>query len=320
MIQRRHLLVAAAALPVPVLALPQRPLRLVVSSAPGASLDALARIIAPSLSARLGQPVIIENQGGANGLLAAQQVARAEPDGTTLLLTGDAIVLASLAQPQSGLAFESAFAPVTQLVRAAQILVTHPGAPFRDIAGYVAAVRARPGALNIGIPAQAGIAQVVHEMLAARLGGLRVEFVSYRGGGPAITDLIARNTDALVITLPAVTEQIRQGAIRPLAVSTAMRDPALPDVPTLAETVAPGFDVDSWQGVLAPARTPPDSVAAVHAALAATLAEPALAERLAGLGFVVTGLGPEAFRARAAASSAQFAPVIRAIAAATPRG
>ena len=317
MFARRHMLAGATALlatgPGRAAGFPDRALRLVVSSAPGASLDTLARILAPALSARLGQTVVVENQGGANGLLAAQLVARAEPDGHTLLLTGDAIVLASLAQPQAGIGFDTAFAPVTQAVRAAQILVTHPAAPFHDIAGYVAAVKARPGALNIGLPAQGGIAQVVHEMLGRRLGGLAVEYVGYRGGGPAIADLLARSLDALVITLPAITEYVRQGSILPLAVSTATRDPALPEVPSLAETVAPGFDVDSWQGVLAPARTPDAVVAQLHAALAAVLAEPALAGRLTGLGFAITALGPAAFRARARAVSEALGPVVRAL-------
>ncbi len=323
MLHRRHILAGSALLaarPAQAAdAFPQRPLRLIVSSAPGASLDSLARILAPTLSARFGQPVIVENQGGGNGLLAAQQVARAEPDGTTLLLTGDAIILAALAEPRAGISFES-FAPIIQAVSAAQILVTHPGTGIRDVQGYVAAVRARPGGLNVGIPSQAGIAQVVHELLGAQLGGLPVEFVSYRGGGPATTDLLARNTDAMVITLPAVTEYIRQGAIVPLAVSTGARDPALPEVPTFAETVAPGFDVDSWQGILAPARTPPAIVAALHAGFAATLSDPAVANRLRGLGFTITALPPEAFAARAAVSSAQAAPVIRAIAERSPRG
>ena len=312
---RRGLLVGAAALALarPALAagFPQRPLRLVVSSAPGASLDALARIVAPAFGARIGQAVVVENQGGANGMLAAQQVARAEPDGHTLLLTGDAIVLASLAQPQSAISFDTAFAPVTQAVRAAQIIVTHPASGIVDINGYVAAVRARPGALNVGLPAQGGIAQVVHEMLGLRFGGLPVEYVSYRGGGPAITDLIARNTQALVITLPAVTEQVRQGAIIPLAVSTAARDAALPEVPTLAETVAPGFDIESWQGVLAPARTPPGVVAQLHAALAAALRDAAVAERLTGLGFGITAYGPQEFGDRTRQTGRDFEPVIR---------
>ncbi|MBY0338455.1 MAG: tripartite tricarboxylate transporter substrate binding protein [Acetobacteraceae bacterium] len=313
MISRRNLLAAlpaASALAAPALASTPRTTRLVVSSAPGASLDALARILAPALSARLGAPVVVENQGGANGLLAAQQVARAEPDGSTLLVTGDAIILAGLAQPDAGVSLDG-FAPVIQAVRAAQILAVHTVSPIRDIAGYVAAVRARPGALNVAIPAQGGIAQVVHALLGRQLGGLPVEFVSFRGGGPAIQSLLARDVDALVITLPAITEQVRGGTIRGLAVSTATRDPALPDVPTLAETVAPGFDVDSWQGILAPLRTPPATVAALHAHFAAALADATVAERLRALGFAITALPPAEFRARAAASAALFAPVVQ---------
>ncbi|WP_207538831.1 tripartite tricarboxylate transporter substrate binding protein [Sabulicella rubraurantiaca] len=312
MIRRRAFLTSLPALaaPLPLHAQLQRPLRLVVSSAPGASLDALARILSPSLSARLGVPVVVENQGGANGLLAAQAVLRAEPDGSTLLLTGDAILLAGLAQPQAGVSLER-FAPAIQAVSAAQIIATHPGASFTDIEGYVAAVRARPGALNVAIPAQGGIAQVVHALLARQLGGLSVEFLSFRGGGPAMHSLLARDVDALVITLPAITEQVRNGAIRPLAVTTAQRDEALPEVPTLAETVAPGFDVDSWQGVLAPPGTPELLIRSLHDALAGTLAEPAVAARLRGLGFRVTALAPEAFRERAAGAAGTFGPVIR---------
>lgn len=323
MLTRRLLLAAPALIPAAGRAQGpspfRRPIRIVVSSAAGASLDTLARVLAPAVSARIGQPVVVENQGGANGLIATQQVARAEPDGTTLLVTGDAIVLAEIANPQPGLTFKEAFAPVVQAVKAAQILVTHPGTPFRDVQGYVAAVKAQPGRLNVGIPALGGIAQVVHELLAQRVGGLPVEYLSYRGGGPATLDLLARNTDALVITLPAITDQVRQGAIIPLAVTTAERDPALPDVPTLSETVAPGFDVDSWQGVLAPARTPPATLAALNAAFTEALRDAAVTDRLTGLGFAITALPPDQFAARAAASIEAFGPVVRGLANTAPR-
>lgn len=291
---------------------PTRPVRLVVSSAPAASLDTLARIIAPALSVRLGQTVLVENQGGANGLLAMQQVARGEADGHTLLVTGDAIVLAELIAPNPGFTVRGSFTPVTQAVRAAQILATHPGSGFSDIAGYVAAVKARPGRLNVGLPAWGGIAHVVHELLSQAAGGLPVEYVTYRGGGPATTDLLARHLDALVITLPAITEQVRQGAIVPLAVTTATRDPALPDVPTLAETIAPGYDVESWQGLLVPRGVPAPIVAALHGAIAATLREPAVQDRLTGLGFEVVADGPEIFARRTEDSTQRFAGVVRA--------
>jgi len=291
---------------------PTRPLRLVVSSAPAASLDTLARVLAPALSQRLGQSVLVENQGGANGLLAMQQVARAEPDGHTLLVTGDAIVLAELVAPNPGFTVRGSFTPVTQAVRAAQIIATHPGSGIRDIAGYVAAVRARPGRLNVGLPAWGGIAHVVHELLSQATGGLPVEYVTYRGGGPAAADLLARHIDALVITLPAITEQVRQGAIVPLAVTTAARDPALPEVPTLAETVAPGFDVESWQGLLVPRAVPAPVVAALHGAIAGALREPAVQARLGGLGFEVVAEGPAVFAARTDAATQRFAGVVRA--------
>lgn len=291
---------------------PTRPIRLVVSSAPAASLDTLARVLAPALTARLGQTVLVENQGGGNGLLAMQSVARAEPDGHTILVTGDAIVLAELATPNAGFTVRGSFTPVTQAVRAAQILATHPGSGFRDIEGYIAAVRARPGRLNVGLPAWGGIAHVVHELLSQATGGLPVEYVTYRGGGPATSDLLARHLDALVITLPAITEQVRQGAIVPLAVTTGARDAALPEVPTLAETVAPGFDVESWQGLLVPKGVPAPIVAALHEAIAAALRSPAVEERLTGLGFAVVADGPEVFARRTEESSQRFAGVIRA--------
>jgi tripartite-type tricarboxylate transporter receptor subunit TctC len=291
---------------------PSRPIRIVVSSAPAASLDTLVRILAPALTTRLGQTVLVENQGGANGLLAMQQVARVEPDGHTLLLTGDAIVLAELAAPNAGFTVQGSFTPVTQAVRAAQILATHPGSGFNDIQGYLAAVRNRPGKLNIGLPAWGGIAHVVHELLAQATGGLPVEYITYRGGGPAVSDLLARNLDALVITLPAITEQVRQGAIVPLAVTTTVRDPALPEVPTLGETVAPGFDVESWQGFLIPKGAPPAIVAALHEAIATALLNPAIAERLTGLGFTVIADGPEVFVRRTSESTQRFSGVVRA--------
>ena len=309
---RRRLLAATPLLVAPGIAraFPTRPIRLVVSSAPAASLDTLARVVAPALSARLGQPVVVENEGAASGLLAMQRVARAEPDGHTLLVTGDAIVLAELTLPQAGFTIRDSFAPVIQAVRAAQIFATHPGAPFGDIQSYVETVRARPGALNVGLPSRGGIAHVVHELLGQQLGGLSVEYITYRGGGPATLDLVARNTDALVITLPAITEQVRQGAIVPLAVTTATRDPALPQVPTLAETVAAGFDVESWQGVLAPAGTPPAAVDRLYEAFGAALRDPAAQGRLTSLGFEVVAAPPTEFRDRAEAASARFADVI----------
>ncbi|MCK8784290.1 tripartite tricarboxylate transporter substrate-binding protein [Roseomonas sp. NAR14] len=286
-------------------------LRFVVSAAAGASLDILARTLAPALGARLGQSVVVENLGGGGGVIAINQVARAPADGHTLLVTGDSIVLAEALLPNAGYAVRTSFAPVTQAIRASQILVTHPGTGIRTVQDYVARVRDQPGRLNLGLPGWGGIAHVISEMLNRQLGGLRVEYIPYRGGAPAALDLLAGQLDAVIITLPAVTEYVRQGRLVPLAVTTAARDAALPEVPTLAETVAPGFDVDSWQGLLAPAGTPQPVLDRLHAEIAAALRSPAVRDRLVDLGYEIVAAPPEVFAARLNAASQRFGETIR---------
>ena len=307
---RRALLVAALPFPAGAAGFATRPVKILVSAAAGASLDILARAIAPGLGQALGQPVVVENQGGAGGLVAMQQVARMAPDGHTLLLTGDALVTVGAMQRDAGVDAVASFAPVTLAVRAAQILVTHPGTGIADVRHYVARVKAAPGTLNMGLPGWGGIAHLINEMLNRQL-GLRVEYIPYRGGAPAALDLLARQVDAIIITLPAVTEQVREGRLIGLAVSTARRDPALPEVPSLAETVAPGFDVESFQGVLAPAGTPAAVVAELHAGISAALALPAVKARLTELGYEIVAAGPAPFAQRIAVLGERFGQVIR---------
>ena len=304
----RRALLAAAALPLPArgASFATRPLKLVVSAAAGASLDILARAIAPGL----GQTVVVENQGGAGGLVAMQQVARAPADGHTLLRTGDALITIGAMQQEAGYDARTSFAPVTLAVRAAQLLVTHPGTGIASVQQYVERVRQAPGRLNMGLPGWGGIAHLINEMLNRQL-GLRVEYIPYRGGAPAALDLLARQVDAIIITLPAVTEQVREGRLVGLAVSTAQSDPALPLVPSLAESVAPGFDVESFQGVLAPAGTPPAVVAQLHAGVAAALALPAVRARLTELGYQIVAAPPAAFAGRIAVLGERFGQVIR---------
>lgn len=306
---RRALLAAALPFPARAAGFATRPVKILVSAAAGASLDILARAIAPGLGQALGQAVVVENQGGAGGLVAMQQVARAAPDGHTLLLTGDALVTVGAMQREAGVD-AAGFAPVTLAVRAAQLLVTHPGTGIADVAQYVARVRAAPGRLNMGLPGWGGIAHLINEMLNRQL-GLGVEYIPYRGGAPAALDLLARQVDAIIITLPAVTEHVREGRLIGLAVSTARRDPALPAVPSLAETVAPGFDVESFQGVLAPAGTPVGVVAELHAGISAALALPAVRARLTELGYEIVAAGPAPFAQRIAVLGERFGQVIR---------
>lgn len=289
-----------------------RPLRLVIGWPPGGGVDSFGRILAPALAERLGQSVVIENIGGASGRLGSQAVARAPADGLTLLLANDTFA-ATEALPIAGVsAFREALVPVGQAVDAPQALLTHPGSGLADVAGFVAAARARPGGLNIGIPGIGSSQHLASELiLRAVPGGLRAEHVPYRGGGPLLIDLVAGKIDAAVVTLAAAAPQLREGRLRGLAVSTRGRSPILPQVPTLDETVAPGFHLSTWQGIFAPAGTPEPVLQRVQEALAAAVADPALRERLAALGFAPAIAPAAVFAATVDETIARFAAVVR---------
>lgn len=289
---------------------PARPVRLIVSFAPGGSVDTFARALQPRLSEALGQPVVVENHGGANTLLATRLVAASPADGTTLLVTSDSLSINHALLPTPGYDARRSFAPVTLGISAAQILVTHPNSGIRTIKDYVARLRERPGQVNVGLPGWAAIGHLVSETLNQRLGGLKAEYIAYRCGGPATLDLLGGTTDALWITLPAVTPHVREGRLVGLAVSTATRAEALPDVPTIAETVVPGFDVATWQGVLAPTGTPAAAIEALHAAIAGALAREDVRRVLDGLGFSVLGAPPDEFARHIDQAAAQYAEVI----------
>jgi tripartite-type tricarboxylate transporter receptor subunit TctC len=316
-VTRRGLLAAAPALGLarPARAQawrPSQPVRLVVSAAPGGTLDIHARAAQPLLAQKLGQSVVVENQGGAAGRLGAMQVGRAAPDGHTLLVSsGDTLVLQDiLFGPRQGRA-RANLRPVTMTISAAQLLVTHPRSGIRTVQEYVAALRERGDRVTLAMAGHGGIAHIVSEMLNRQL-GLRVTHVPYRGGGPATLDLLAGQVDTMVITLPAVTTHVREGRLVPLAVSTKERDPALPAVPSFHESVAPGFDVPSTQGVLVPAGTPDAAVATLEAAWREALADPGVRGKLQELGFVVHSSTPAEFDRSLSDSETRFAEVIAA--------
>lgn len=315
---RRAALAGAAAmvvLPRPGFALswrPTQPVRLVVAAAPGGTLDTHARAAQPLLTATVGQPVVVENAGAAAGRVAAQTVARAAGDGHTLLvISGDSLVLQDILMGARQAPILPQLRPVMLTITAAQILVTHPRSGIRTVEEYVAALRGRGDRVTLAVAGTGGIAHIVSTLLNRQL-GLSVTHVPYRGGGPAMLDLLAGQVDAMVITLPAVTQAVREGQLVPLAVSTRERDPALPGVPSLHESVAPGFDVPSTQGVLLPRGASEDCVAAWNAAWGTALADAAVRERLQGMGFVVSASSPAGFEQSLAASQARFAEVIEA--------
>ncbi len=311
MLNRRTLL-AAALLPLPALAQPgARAIRAIVPFPPGGGVDAFARIFVPAFSAAIGQPVVIENIGGASSRLGTAAVVRAAPDGQTLLVTNDTLA-AIEALPVAGSGpFIPGLAPVLLGASAPQALVTHPRSGIADAGAYAARLRAgRP--THVGVPGLGSSQHFASELLAQALGG-RPEHVSYRGGGPLLIDLLAGTIDGGVVTLGAAIDQVRDGRLVALGVSGPSRGPALPQVPTFAEAVAPGFEAETWMGVLAPRATPAPVIAALHAASLAALRDPGVAQRLAGRGFDTPGHGPDRFGAVLHDTAARFAAVAGAV-------
>lgn len=267
-------------------AFPARPVRIVVPVAAGGSADKLTRLLAERLTALWGQAVVVENITGASGVIGAQKVASAKADGYTLLQAGEGLSLNAILFQDLPYDRHKAFTPVTQAVVNPQILVVNPATGVHTFGDYLARLRARPESLSLGLPVHGGIAHIAHELITQETGA-RVNYIPYPGGGPAALAVIAGHVDATLITLAAVTEFVRAGKLRPLAVTTAYRSPALPEVPTIAESGLPGFAVESWQGYVAPAGTPPEVVAKLNRDLQTVLKAPEVRGRLEDMGFKV---------------------------------
>ncbi|WP_431281388.1 Bug family tripartite tricarboxylate transporter substrate binding protein [Humitalea sp. 24SJ18S-53] len=290
---------------------PSRPMRLIVPFPPGGLADQLARPLAARLTQVLGQPMVVENRPGAGGNLGADVVAKAAPDGYSWLL-GSIGPLAANQFLFPGMPFDtrSAFAPVSLLVNTPKVIVVNRDRPWRTLADLLAAARARPGAVQAG---SAGNGSSLHIALALlnRAAGVDILHVPYRGAAPAVTDLVGGQIDMMVDNLPNILGQIRAGSVRALAVATEARLPQLPDVPTTAEAGLPGLVFGTWFGLVAPARTPPEIVDRMSAAVDAALRDPEIGGRFAEQGAVIGGGTPEAFAAFITAQTTMLDGVIR---------
>lgn len=290
---------------------PGKIVRVVVPIAPGGSADKLARTLAPKLGEKWGQSVVVENVAGASGTLGAAQVAKARPDGCTLLLTGEGVTLNAVLFKQLPYDSSRAFRGVSKAVVNPQVLVVRPNLGVKTFREYVQLAKQRPGEVALGLPGNGGIAHVAHEMLARDL-AIRVNYVPYGGGGPATVDLLGGHIDATLITLAAVTEYVRAGKLTALAVTTPYRSKALPTVPTMAESGVAGFSVESWQGLLAPSGTPDAVVEAISRDVAAVLQTPQIRTQLEDAGYVVVGSTPQQLDATLVQDLPKYAAVISA--------
>jgi tripartite-type tricarboxylate transporter receptor subunit TctC len=309
---KRLILAAALAALLPLGAraqAPERPVRLLVPFPPGGTTDIVARILANGT--RLPAGVVVENKAGAGGNIGTAEVARAAPDGTTLALCTIgtcAINPALYANP--GYDLQRDFAPVILLGAVRNVMAVRPGLPAQTLLEVITLVRAQPDLITYGSSGVGASNHLAPELLRGLL-GLGWAHVPYRGSAPAITDLIANRLDIFFDNLPSILPHLRSGAARAVAVAAAARVPELPEVPTFAEAGIPGVVIDSWFGVLAPAATPPATIAALNAAFNAALAEPATRARLQEAAVVPLGGPPARLSAQIHDESARWAAVIR---------
>jgi len=239
---------------------PTRSIRFVVPYPPGGGTDIIARIVQPKLSEALGQPIVIENRGGAGGAVGTEAAARSTPDGYTFLFTLSSHTINPLLY-KLNYDIERDFVPVSMIVSVPQLIAAHPDAPARTLKEMVAAARARPGFLAFASVGNGTPSHIAGELLKLKA-GIDMVHIPYKGGGPAVTDTVAGQVPFLFVTAPAALSQVRAGRLRALAVTTQKRSAAAPEIPTVAEALGmPDYEVDSWYAMFAPAKTPPAIVA-----------------------------------------------------------
>ena len=293
-------------------AYPSRPVLVINPWAPGGPSEAIIRPIADKLTQRLGQPFVIDSRGGANGTIGAAMVARAKPDGYTLLFSHVGPIAISPALPTGKPPYDSIkdFAPITQIVSGSTVLVVRPDFPAKTLGELIEYARKNPGKVSYG---SVGIGSTTH--LAgnnlARLGGVEMVHVPYKGSAPINTDLLGGQITTAFVATSGVMGLILDGKLRPLAVSTTTRTGVLPNVPTVAETY-PGFEVNSWYGLMAPAGTPPAIVHKLQAEVAAILKLPEIAQKLKDSGLDPEGTTPEAYAAKIKEDLARWAATVKA--------
>jgi tripartite-type tricarboxylate transporter receptor subunit TctC len=289
---------------------PDRPVRIIVSYAAGGAADTIARLLQPGMSEALGQQVVIENRAGAGGTVGAVSAARSPADGYTLLFDAAAHVVAPLLFRNLPVNYETAFSYIGRATNQPYAWLVSSRFPARSAAEFMSVARSRREPVSYGSPGAGSSGHIAGEAFA-QAAGLRFEHVPYRGGAEAANDLAAGNLEAACITLSSAAPIVEAGRARLLAVTSAQRAAAHPDVPTLAESGLPGFDVSSWVGLFGPAGLPPAIVRKASAALGAAGRDPATRQRLEAGGFEAAPTSPEDFAAQVRRDREVFGAVVR---------
>jgi tripartite-type tricarboxylate transporter receptor subunit TctC len=317
MLTRRELLAAATAAATTSFAggalaqgFPSRPLRLVVPFPAGGTGDVQARVIGEHMARTLGQPVVVENKPGAGTIIGSAQVAQAAPDGHTLLLMANSFVinakLRGSSLPYAGL---KAFEPVACLTNSPQMVAVNSASPWHTFKEWLEAAKAKPDTISYATFGPASTQHIAAAMLV-RQAGLRMTYVPYPGGAPAVNSVLAGHADTVLANVNEIQPFVEAGKLRALAVATQQRLPSLPQVPTVAESGLPGYEAAAWFGLCAPAGTPKEVVARIARAAADALADPEIRKKLVGVGLVPYAMDPAQFGAHIADQYAKYSKVI----------
>jgi tripartite-type tricarboxylate transporter receptor subunit TctC len=307
--------VPAASLAGPSLAqgtYPERPITLVVPFPAGGSTDLVARVVAERMGKELGQSIIVENRGGAGGNIGSAAVAKADPDGYTILMGTVATHALNPAlyrkMPYDAVAD---FAPVALLVVVPNVLVVNPDFPAKNVQELIALLKAKPGEYSYASSGNGTPLHLSGELFKS-MAGVDMVHIPYKGAGPALIDVMGGHVPIMFDNLPSSTEHIRAGKMRGLAVTTAERAPSMPDLPTIAESGLPGYETYTWNALFAPAGTPKDVIDRLNAAANAAVADPDVQAKLKDVGAVPKGSTPEELASHVQAELAKWAPVVKA--------
>jgi tripartite-type tricarboxylate transporter receptor subunit TctC len=291
---------------------PSRPVRLIVPFAPGGGTDILGRMLCQRLTETMGQPFIVDNRGGAGGIIGAELAAKSPADGYTLLLGSPGpLTINPALLPRMNYDSLRDFAPITLATISAFTLVVHPSLPVKSVKELVALAKSKPGQLNYGSGGNGSVAHFSVEQFKA-LAGVSIVHVPYKGSNPSLTDLVGGQLQMTIENMPVVLPHVRAGRLRALAVGTRTRSAFLPELPTISEAGVPGYESSTAFGLLAPAKTPPAIVGSLNAELVKALRSSDIREKLTGLGMEAVGATPEQYAANIKEELAKYARVVKA--------
>jgi tripartite-type tricarboxylate transporter receptor subunit TctC len=290
--------------------LPAKQIRVVVALAPGGGTDVVTRIVASRLTDIWGTPVLVENRAGGGQIIGTEFVARAPADGTTLLAVTPAHVINATLHEKLAYRWDRDFVPIVNMAATANVLVVHPSLPVKTTKELIALVRSRPGQMHYGSSGVGGASHLAFELFNS-MAKLDVVHVPYKGGPPAVQDVLAGQISLLMGNMPSVLQHVRSGRMRPLAIASSRRSPLLPEVPTVAESVLPGYEAANWNGLVGPAGVPQDLVMRYNADVVRVVTEPAIRDRLSATGFDPIGDTPAQFSAYLKTEFQRWATLIR---------